>query len=101
MSGIWIAFQQPSRVDFPHPRRYIPVPSRKEPTMAKVLRCGDVVPGCDFEMSGNSEEEVLQKAAEHAKTDHGLDSIPPDVLAKVRGAIHDEVEPRAKGAGAN
>jgi predicted small metal-binding protein len=66
--------------------------------MAKVLKCGDVVPGCDFEMTGNSEEEVLQKAAEHAKTDHGMENVPPEVLAKVRGAIHDEDEARAKGA---
>jgi predicted small metal-binding protein len=69
--------------------------------MAKVLKCGDVVPGCDFEMTGNSEDEVLQKAAEHAKTDHGMDNIPPEVLAKVRSSIHDEGESRAKGAGAN
>jgi predicted small metal-binding protein len=62
--------------------------------MAKVLKCGDVVPGCDFEMTGNSEEEVLQKAAEHAKTDHGMENVPPEV----RGAIHDEDEARAKGA---
>ena len=96
-----IVFQQPIHVDFPLSQRYIPVPSRKEPTVAKVLKCGDVVPGCDFEMTGNSEEEVLQKAAAHAKTDHGLASIPPDVLDKVRGAIHDEGESRAKGAGTN
>jgi len=69
--------------------------------MTKVLKGGDVVPGCDFEMKGSSEEEVLQRAAEHAKTDHGMDNVPPEILAKVRGAIHDEGESRAKGAGAN
>jgi predicted small metal-binding protein len=69
--------------------------------MGKVLNCGDVKPGCDFEIRGNSEEEVLQKAAEHAKTDHGMDSIPPDVMDKVRGAIHDEAEPAANVAGAS
>jgi predicted small metal-binding protein len=65
--------------------------------MGKVLKCGDVVPGCDFEMTGSSEEEILQKAAQHAKTDHGMDSIPPDVLDSVRAAIHDEDEARAQG----
>ena len=44
---------------------------------------------------------MSQTAAEHAKTDHGLDSIPPDVLDKVRGAIHDEGEAQAKGASAS
>jgi predicted small metal-binding protein len=69
--------------------------------MGKILKCGDVKPGCVAEIRGNSEEEILQKAAEHAKTDHGMDSIPPDVLAKVRAAIHDEGGSQAKGVGAN
>ena len=58
--------------------------------MAKVLKCGDVVPGCKEEIKGDSEHDVLRKAAEHAKTAHHMDSIPPDVLSKVKGAIHDE-----------
>ena len=36
--------------------------------MAKVLRCADVVAGCDFEMTGSSEDEVLEKAAAHANS---------------------------------
>jgi predicted small metal-binding protein len=69
--------------------------------MTKVLKCGDVVPGCDFEIRGNSEDEVLQQAAEHAKTGHGLENIPPEVTEKVRGAIHEEAEPMANAAGAS
>lgn len=69
--------------------------------MGKVLNCGDVNPGCDFEIRGSTEEEVLQKAAEHAKSDHGLDSIPAEVLEKVRSAIRDEGEARAQTAGVN
>ncbi len=38
--------------------------------MAKVLNCSDVTPGCNFEIRGNSEDEVLKKANEHAKTAH-------------------------------
>jgi predicted small metal-binding protein len=58
--------------------------------MTKVLKCGDVVPGCNFEMRGNSEDEVLKIAADHAKTAHNMQQVPPDVLSKVRAAIHDE-----------
>jgi hypothetical protein len=53
--------------------------------MAKVLKCGDVVPGCDFEMRGNSEEEVLQKAAEHAKTDLAWPASRPRSSTKSAG----------------
>jgi len=55
--------------------------------MAKKLACGDVVPGCDFVAEGATEEEVLVKAAAHAKATHGMEDIPPEVLAKVKAAI--------------
>jgi predicted small metal-binding protein len=68
--------------------------------MAKILKCSDVNPGCNFEIRGNSEDEVLKKAADHAKTAHNMQNIPPDVLAKARSAIRDEGATGAKKAGA-
>jgi predicted small metal-binding protein len=44
--------------------------------MAKVPKCGDVVPGCKAEIKGHSEHDVLRKAAERAKTAHHMESIP-------------------------
>jgi predicted small metal-binding protein len=67
--------------------------------MSKVLKCGDVVPGCSYEIRGNSEQDVLQKAAEHAKSAHNLDSIPPDVMSKVKGAIHEDTRVQTYKAG--
>ena len=67
--------------------------------MTKILKCGDVVPGCNTTIRVDSEHDVLRKAAEHAKTDHQMDSIPPEVLSKVKGAIHDEGESRSQKAG--
>ena len=63
--------------------------------MAKVLRCREVGVDCDFEARGESEEEILQKCAEHAKSAHGMDEIPPDLAVKVRGAIREEDSGRA------
>jgi predicted small metal-binding protein len=57
--------------------------------MAKVLRCRDVGVDCDFECRGATEKEVLDKAAEHGRTTHGMKEITPDLLAKVRAAIRD------------
>ena len=68
--------------------------------MSKVLKCSDVNPGCNTEIRGDSEHDVLRKAAEHAKTAHNMQSIPPEVLSKVKGAIHDEGESRSQKAGA-
>lgn len=58
--------------------------------MAKIMKCGDVVPGCDFVARGQNDEEVLAKAAEHAKRDHGMESIPDEVVTKVKSAIHED-----------
>lgn len=58
--------------------------------MSKVLRCGDVVPGCDYVAYGDSESEVLQQAAEHARTAHNVSEISPELADKVRSAIRDE-----------
>ncbi len=55
--------------------------------------------GCDFEIRGESEHDVLRKAAEHAKTAHSMESIPPDMLSKIKTAIHDEGEARSQKAG--
>jgi predicted small metal-binding protein len=69
--------------------------------MGKVLKCGDVVPGCEADIKADSEHDVLPKGAEHAKTAHHMESIPPDVLSKVKGAIHDEGESRSQKAGSS
>ncbi len=45
---------------------------------------------CDFVARGETEQEVMTKAAEHARKDHGMNNIPEDVLTKVKSAIHDE-----------
>ena len=58
--------------------------------MGKVLKCREVGVDCDFEARGATEEEILQKAADHAKKDHGMAEIPSELLAKVKAAIRDE-----------
>ncbi len=57
--------------------------------MAKTMKCGDLMPGCDFVAHGESEDEVLQKAAAHAKEAHGIEEITDDLVAQVRGKIKD------------
>ena len=58
--------------------------------MAKVLRCGEQMPGCSAVLQGKDVAEVMAKGAEHAKKDHGLTAIPPDMIAKVQAAIKDK-----------
>ncbi len=58
--------------------------------MAKMVSCKDAGVDCDFVMRGETAEDVLQQAAEHARTVHNMAEIPPDVAAKLQGAIRDE-----------
>lgn len=58
--------------------------------MGKVLKCRDVGVDCDFEVHGETEEEILAKAAEHAQGCHAGVEMTPDVQAKIKAAIKDE-----------
>ncbi len=58
--------------------------------MSKVLRCADVTGSCDFVARGDSEQDILQQAAEHARSAHNMNEISPEVADMVRSAIRDE-----------
>ncbi len=57
--------------------------------MAKMIDCGKVNPvsGCGHVIRGETEEDVLRQAAEHAK-EHGMEPSP-DLLAQVRARIEE------------
>ncbi len=58
--------------------------------MAKVIRCRDVGVDCDFEARGETVQEVLENCQEHARTAHGMDEIPAELVTRVKAAIRDE-----------
>ena len=60
--------------------------------MARRMSCRDVGPDCDFVARGESDEEVMGQVAEHARSAHGMEDVPPDVAEKVRAAIRDDDE---------
>lgn len=55
--------------------------------MAKQMRCRDVGMNCDFEARGNTDEEILQKAAAHARSEHQINEMTPELTARVKSAI--------------
>ncbi len=54
----------------------------------KILECAKVDPssGCNYVVRGNSEEEVLRNAAEHAKK-HGIREVSPEMMQRVKANI--------------
>jgi predicted small metal-binding protein len=55
----------------------------------KQFACGTVVPGCDGVVTGETEDEVLAAAAQHAASAHGMTEVPADVLEAVKAGITD------------
>lgn len=58
--------------------------------MPKLLECANVDPssGCQHVVSGETEDEVLQKAGEHAK-EHGIREVTPELVERVKANIRD------------
>jgi predicted small metal-binding protein len=62
--------------------------------LAKSFRCADAGVVCRAQITGATEEEVLQNAVEHAREKHGVDLTASTTLAKfAQSAIRDEDEP--------
>ncbi len=58
--------------------------------MEKSLSCKDVEGAmCDWSVCGETEEEILEKAREHARQEHNLSEIPEELLDRARAAIHE------------
>ncbi len=58
--------------------------------MDKVLRCGDLMAGCQHLVRGATEEEVLRQAVKHAAEAHNIKDDVPDLAAKVKSKIRTE-----------
>ena len=58
--------------------------------MTKVLECRTVVPGCNFVVHGESEEDVLMKEEEHVVRMHGVEHISEPLKARIRSAIKEQ-----------
>ncbi len=63
----------------------------------KILKCRDAGFDCNAVMRAETEAEVMQQAAEHAKSVHNLSEISEQAVAKIRSLIHDE-SPQSQNA---
>jgi predicted small metal-binding protein len=59
--------------------------------MGKIVDCGKVDPstGCSHAVRGETEEELMKNAAEHAK-EHGIVEVTPELMERVRANIQEE-----------
>lgn len=64
-----------------------PTIAQKEERAMKSFACGDVVPGCDARWICSSEDEILARVSEHARSTHDLTDLTPDLVGAVRASI--------------
>jgi predicted small metal-binding protein len=58
--------------------------------MTLVVNCRDIGFDCDGVVRAETEDELLQKVAEHAKSIHNLDEVTPEIVEKVKSVIRVE-----------
>ncbi len=55
----------------------------------KQFACSNVVPGCDGVVTGETDDDVLAAAAQHAADAHGMIDVPDEVVGAIRAGITD------------
>jgi predicted small metal-binding protein len=55
----------------------------------KQFRCGDVVPGCEWVTRSDNEHELFERIGAHARDEHGMDEVPPEVVDQIHSVITD------------
>ena len=60
----------------------------------KEFKCGTIVPGCSTVFEGESESDILNQIGAHARDEHGMNEVPPEVVDQVRANITDRAESR-------
>ncbi|GMU64545.1 MAG: hypothetical protein AMXMBFR36_08190 [Acidobacteriota bacterium] len=55
--------------------------------MTQHIACNDIVRGCAFEATAETEEELMKKVVEHAAEEHGVKEVTPELAAQVKAAI--------------
>lgn len=53
----------------------------------KQFTCATVVPGCDGVATGETDDEVVAAAAQHAADAHGMTDVPDEVERQIRAGI--------------
>jgi len=55
--------------------------------MTKSISCADAGSDCVWSATAETEEELMNKVAEHAKAEHKDLEITPEVVAKIKSII--------------
>lgn len=49
--------------------------------------CKDIGMACEFKTTAQTEAELMKKIAEHAKSAHKIETVPADLMVKIKKTI--------------
>ncbi len=55
--------------------------------MSKSISCADVGANCSWSATADTEEQLMEKVAEHAKEEHKGMEITPELVEKIKSHI--------------
>ncbi len=55
----------------------------------KSLSCKDMGMDCTWRTQANTEEEILRRAADHAREKHNMKELSPEMRVKLKSKIHE------------
>ncbi len=55
--------------------------------MAKSISCADAGADCNWSTTAETEEQLMEKVAQHAKEDHPGMEITPELVEKIKSHI--------------
>lgn len=58
--------------------------------MALTVSCKDLGGNCDYVAEGKTEKELIQNLSDHAKKDHGMTEIPPELMKKLSRLLRED-----------
>ncbi len=65
-----------------------PIEGDADIPVMKELRCRDLGMACDWHYLAQTEELIVDGAAVHARTVHGIMEFSPEMIAKVKNSVH-------------
>jgi predicted small metal-binding protein len=63
----------------------------------KTFQCGTLVPGCEWKTRAAESAEIVRRAVDHLRADHGESVIRETMVDNIKSRIHDEPAPPPAG----
>lgn len=58
----------------------------------KELKCGSIIPGCDWQTRASTDAEIIRRACNHMRNAHGIEKITDKMMHSVKTQIENHVK---------